>query len=1180
MAKLLKSSGTLKNMGGGGSPRGGALGQVLAKNTDEDYDVIWKSISTGSSTWYHGEGVPNPATGVDGDFYLDDLSADYYHKATGAWELAGCFQGPQGLQGFSGEPGSQGPRGYQGFSGEPGEQGLTGSQGPRGFTGANGEDGDEVEFNKSATHIQWKLTTDIIWIDLVALSELQGETGPRGYSGEPGSIGQTGPQGPQGFSGEPGEQGFSGEPGLGFTAGPQTIYGVKTFDDIPYVSSGNDPIDDYQLATVKYVDEAIAGDVETDPVFVASAAYTINSGDIADWDEAHSWGNHASAGYLTEESDATFVNSPAYTINSADIADWDEAHSWGDHSTEGYLTEETDPVFSASPAASINSGDIEDWDEAHSWGDHADAGYITEEVDPVFSASPAFSISSGDIELWDRAGALPALLQDPTGFDYPENVIVTYSSATQEITLTGTFVAYWNGQIVPELTSGWVSSPHTDTVGHTYFLSYDGNSYTWSDNAFPGFAKLLIAIVNYGTSDKYGMREAHGFIPWRVHDIIHDNIGTYKEEGGTIPGASYTLNSTNASDRRPDIDETTIMDEDMPAVLPALTGKKYTQLFLTSTGTTTYAVEASDILPLTVNNPHYNRFSSPNWGQTIMPANSISSVWVYAIPVTADANSQKYRYLFVQPQWITKAQSAAAPHKATALAAELLRVPSELNLGTITVETPEIVCIGRIAVWFTTNWSLASVSNVSGNKYSQIGSPAGNFLSIVTTDATLTGTGTTGNPLAIVESDPVFSASPSYNISSADIQNWDEAHGWGNHTGEGYLTEETDPIYSASIAATINSGDLTRWNGAVQQDGSTPLTADWDAGGYKITAEQLESDATQGTSPFLVASTTLVSSLNADMVDGRHASEFLISSANLNDVTDKQTALNTITNVTAAENESILTKDTGTGDATWKEFTITDPDEYSFVASGDLTYVLPFEPHGKEDIIVICNGIILHPDDYTLSEDEFTFDAGIFEDGDEIVIKTIKSTSIITNVDINGVSSPFALYHDGTDGHIVNYSGNMWVDTVNSGDVANGCIKSHGKIYNAVWNDYADFWFVAEGVPEVPGLAYADYGNGLEFPHSRADKCCIGICSDTFGHAMGEKPDSIPIGVAGFVLAYVDKEYPPGTLLVSDTGGVLVKAAWYDILRSRHIAKYIRKNTDQYFNNMVEVKNRHWVKVI
>ena len=47
---------------------------------------------------------------------------------------------------------------------------------------------------------------------------------------------------------------------------------------------------------------------ETDPVFLASPAGTITTSKIANWDEAHGWGNHALAGYLTATEDNTHAN--------------------------------------------------------------------------------------------------------------------------------------------------------------------------------------------------------------------------------------------------------------------------------------------------------------------------------------------------------------------------------------------------------------------------------------------------------------------------------------------------------------------------------------------------------------------------------------------------------------------------------------------------------------------------------------------------------------------------------------------------------------------------------------------------------------------------------------------------------------------------------------------------------
>jgi hypothetical protein len=69
------------------------------------------------------------------------------------------------------------------------------------------------------------------------------------------------------------------------------------------------------------------------------------------------------------------------------------------------------------------------------------------------------------------------------------------------------------------------------------------------------------------------------------------------------------------------------------------------------------------------------------------------------------------------------------------------------------------------------------------------------------------------------------------------------------------------------------------------------LTTDWDAGNFEIRARTFESDVTTGTAPFVVASTTVVSNLNADQLDGNEAAAFSLTShthalGDLSDVTD------------------------------------------------------------------------------------------------------------------------------------------------------------------------------------------------------------------------------------------------------------------------------------------------------
>ncbi|MDO9254725.1 MAG: DUF1566 domain-containing protein [Bacteroidales bacterium] len=90
---------------------------------------------------------------------------------------------------------------------------------------------------------------------------------------------------------------------------------------------------------------------ETDPVFGSSAAHGIASGELTNWNTAFSWGNHASAGYLTgySENDPVFGASAANGITGTNITNWNSAYSWGNHASQGYLKtySETDPAVKA-----------------------------------------------------------------------------------------------------------------------------------------------------------------------------------------------------------------------------------------------------------------------------------------------------------------------------------------------------------------------------------------------------------------------------------------------------------------------------------------------------------------------------------------------------------------------------------------------------------------------------------------------------------------------------------------------------------------------------------------------------------------------------------------------------------------------------------------------------------------
>jgi hypothetical protein len=340
------------------------------------------------------------------------------------------------------------------------------------------------------------------------------------------------------------------------------------------------------------------------------------------------------------------------------------------------------------------------------------------------------------------------LTNEPTGFAEPELALVT-ANGDRTITLSGTINAYYKGIKATDLFDGYISPAHDDNPAKVYFLTHNGTDIAWRDiSIYPNFFKdILIAYTFYaqGSSEWVYNKETHGLMQWQNHAHFHNLIGTYKKTGGDF--SSFVLNSTVVADRRPIISQTDLKDEDLESSLPELLSG-YTYCFLTNSGIFNFSKNNDDIIPLLVNNPYYNQFNGTNWVQTLLPANSIATIWVIALPV-ALGSSQPYRYLFLQPQWFTQAKNSSEVALLEAIAIEENRTFAEVSKGNLDALEPESVVIGRITIAYTNNWVLRTVQQVFGNKISQTTTPSGNFITIVNTDDTLTGAGTPTDVLGV-----------------------------------------------------------------------------------------------------------------------------------------------------------------------------------------------------------------------------------------------------------------------------------------------------------------------------------------------------------------------------------------------------------------------------------------------
>ncbi|MFA5972921.1 MAG: hypothetical protein WC780_11260 [Lentimicrobiaceae bacterium] len=145
-----------------------------------------------------------------------------------------------------------------------------------------------------------------------------------------------------------------------------------------YTISGTSQLLSVPYALHSKTAESISGDItETDPVFVASPANTISTGNIANWNTAYGWGNHATEGYLKSftETDPVWTAASAnyYTKANLQTSGGSQLHFNNlinkPTSVAGYGI--LDAMTTAHAAYGITSANITNWNTAFGWGNHA-----------------------------------------------------------------------------------------------------------------------------------------------------------------------------------------------------------------------------------------------------------------------------------------------------------------------------------------------------------------------------------------------------------------------------------------------------------------------------------------------------------------------------------------------------------------------------------------------------------------------------------------------------------------------------------------------------------------------------------------------------------------------------------------------------------------------------------------
>jgi len=334
-----------------------------------------------------------------------------------------------------------------------------------------------------------------------------------------------------------------------------------------------------------------------------SAAASVTTSKINNWDDAYGWGDHSTEGYLTSETshadvvvDGDFTTaglmktdgSGTYSIVTDSSSNWDTAHGWGNHASAGYLT-------SLGDAVGVTTQKITNWDDAYGWGDHSTEGYLTSytETDPTVP-SHVKNITQANINTWNAKSDVSSLndLSD----------VSTASISTND-------VLKWNG-------TNWV--PATDASGSGGFPS--GTRMLFQQSSAPtGWTKDTSAndealrVVSGSVSSGGSVAFTTAMSNRTPSGTITDWDISNESAGGTLGNHTLTVNEMPSHEHTTNIDG--------GHVIPGNGGSSYSY-----GGAGTYSSTVFNMNPTGGGQPHNHGFTGASHTHTISASFSGNSM--------------------------------------------------------------------------------------------------------------------------------------------------------------------------------------------------------------------------------------------------------------------------------------------------------------------------------------------------------------------------------------------------------------------------------------------------------------------------------------------------------------------------------------------------------------------------
>lgn len=212
-----------------------------------------------------------------------------------------------------------------------------------------------------------------------------------------------------------------------------------------------------------------------------SPAGSVTNSNILNWNTAYSWGNHASAGYLTTASAASTYLTIANAATTYQPVDGDLTAIAGLTGTSGLLRktaantwalDTTQYLTSGDIAAGITNTQITNWEEAYSWGNHAVAGYLLSST-----AATTYQPYDADLEA----------ISDLTSTGFLKRTGANTWTLDNSTYLTTETDPVYSASVAAGITSGLVNNWNT--------------AYSWGDHAVAGYLSTSTAATTYQPLD-------------------------------------------------------------------------------------------------------------------------------------------------------------------------------------------------------------------------------------------------------------------------------------------------------------------------------------------------------------------------------------------------------------------------------------------------------------------------------------------------------------------------------------------------------------------------------------------------------------------------------------------------------------------------------------------------------